>query len=229
MNTERYSRNLAVKGFTPEMQETLFTSRVLVVGAGGLGSAVLHYLVSAGVGHIAIVEYDTVGESNLQRQILYSEADLGKNKGEVAKARLTERNSECEIIHHNTRFTEENGYTLASGYDLIADCSDNYAARYAMDKVSQQLGLPFVYATAEQTGGQISTFNYKGGMSYTDLFAEPPAPNSETIGVLSPLPGIVGSLEALEIIKILTGFGTNLSGKLLTIDTHSYETAVFEF
>lgn len=224
----RYSRNLAVKDFTAEMQEKLKNSAVLVIGAGGLGSPLLSYLVAAGVGKIGVVEFDTVNITNLQRQILYREEDLGKNKGEIAVERLKALNSECEITLYNEKFTDKNGCDIAKGYDLIADCSDNYLARYAMDEVSRALKIPFVYASAEQLGGQISVFNYQGAGSYSDLFPEPPISDGEIIGVLSPMPGIVGAMQGLEIIKLLTGFGENLCGKLLIFSGKDYSMNIFE-
>ncbi len=225
---ERYSRNLAVKGFSLEQQQILHNSSVLVIGAGGLGSAVLAYLTAAGIGSIGVVEYDTVNITNLQRQTLYCEADLGHNKGERAVARLRELNSTTNITLYNTKFTTDNGVEIASGYDIIIDCSDNYSARCAIDEVSRGLSIPFVYGSAEQLGGQIATFNSQGAGSYKELFAHPTADNSEIIGVLSPIPGIIGSLQALETIKQLTKMENNLSGKLLMFNLTTYETQIFE-
>lgn len=228
VQNNRYSRNLAVKNFTAEMQERLKNSAVLVIGAGGLGSPLLSYLVAAGIGKIGVVEFDTVNITNLQRQILYCEKDLCKNKGEIAIERLKEKNSTCDITLYNEKFTKENGIAIAKGYDLIADCSDNYDARYAMDRVSKELGIPFVYASAEQMGGQISIFNFNGAGSYEDLFPEPPTKDDNIIGVLSPIPGIIGSMQGLEIIKLLSGFGENLCGKLLLYNAKDYSVNVFE-
>lgn len=226
----RYSRNINVEGFSCEMQETLMRSSVLVVGAGGLGSAVINYLAMAGIGKIGVVEFDTVSESNLQRQILFCEKNIGQNKGEIAIATIQSKNSKCQAVYHNTKFTQYNGLELASGYDIIVDCSDNYEARMAMDLVSKKLKIPFVYGSAEQLGGQISTFNYRGAGSYSDLFPELPASKDrEILGVLSPIPGIVGSIQALEVIKILTDMSNNLSGKLMVIDGLGYGIEVFEW
>ncbi len=222
----RYSRNLAVEGFSEEKQQMLANSSVLVVGAGGLGSALLSYLVAAGVGKIGVVEYDTVNITNLQRQILYSESDIGCNKGAVAVNRLVALNGSCGIKHYNTKFTKDNGCDIARDYDIIVDCSDNYAARYAMDEVSRELGIPFVYGSAEQLGGQIATFNYNGGGSYSDLFSEDDS-IKDIIGVLSPIPGVIGSMQALEVINILTHNEDNLSGKLLLFDLKEYKTTIF--
>lgn len=225
----RYSRNLNVEGFTAEMQERLHSGSVLVVGAGGLGSAVLNYLAMAGVGRIGVVEYDTVSESNLQRQILYCESDIGKSKGEIAIRAILSKNHLCQAVFYNMKFTEAIGAIIAKGYQLIIDCSDNYEARYAMDNVSQKLGIPYIYGSAEQLRGQVSTFNHACAGSYGDLFgANAESEQREVIGVLSPIPGIIGSIQALEAIKLLTGIGNNLCGKLLVFDGVSYETTIFE-
>lgn len=225
----RYSRNLNVEHFTESMQELLSNSSVLVVGAGGLGSAVISYLVMAGVGHIGVVEFDTVSESNLQRQIIYNESDVGESKGELAIKYIESKNSRCQTILYNTLFTHENGADIAKGYNLIIDCSDNYEARYAMDSISQQLGIPFIYGSAEQLGGQISTFNSSRGGSYRELFGECAQTKSrEVLGVLSPIPGIIGSIQALEAVKLLTGMSGNLSGKLLVFDGKNYETTILD-
>lgn len=228
MNKTRYSRNLNVENFTEEMQQRLFNSSVLVVGAGGLGSAVLSYLSMSGIGRIGVVEFDVVSESNLQRQILFSEEDLGRSKGAIAVETIRKKNSLCEALLYNTRFTHAEGLMIAKEYDVIVDCTDNYSARYAMDAVSKELGIPFVYGSAEQLHGQVSTFNHSGGGSYCDLYPEmPDSKEREILGVLSPIPGIVGSIQALEVIKLLSGMQNNLSGKLLMIDGTTYNTTIF--
>lgn len=227
--SSRYSRNINVEGFSAQMQERLFTSSVLVVGAGGLGSAVISYLAVAGVGRIGIFEYDEVSESNLQRQILYYENDLGKSKGLVALENIRRRNSSCEAELYQCCFEEQNGIEIAASYDIIVDCTDNYEARKAIDKVSKQLGIPFVYGSTEQLQGQVSTFNYGGAGSYCDLYPETPeSKRREILGVLSPMPGIIGTIQALEVIKILTGMSGNLCGKLLLIDATNYSTVIFD-
>lgn len=224
----RYSRNLNVEGFTSAMQSKLHSSSVLVVGAGGLGSVVINYLAMAGVGRLGVVEYDVVSESNLQRQIMYCEDDLGKSKGEITLKNVRSKNSACEVILYNTKFTTECGIKIADGYDVIVDCTDNYTARYAMNSVSCFLGIPFVYGSAEQLSGQVSTFNFGGAGSYSDLYPEIlESKDCEVLGVLSPMPGIVGSYQALEVIKLLTGMEGNLCGKLLLIDGREYVTTIF--
>lgn len=229
MNKTRYSRNLNVENFTEEMQQHLFSGSVLVVGAGGLGSAVISYLAMSGVGRIGVVEFDVVSESNLQRQILFCENDLGRSKGEIAVETITKKNRLCKATLYNQKFTYEEGLSIAKTYDVIVDCTDNYGARYAMDKVSKELGIPFVYGSAEQLQGQISTFNYGGAGSYRDLYPETPdSKEREILGVLSPLPGIVGSIQALEVMKLLTGMKNNLCGKLLLIDGATYHSTMFD-
>ena len=226
--TERYSRNLRVTDFTPEMQEKLINSSVLVVGAGGLGSPVISYLSASGIGKIGVVEFDTISSSNLQRQILYTEEHLNKYKGEIAIQNIKSRNKNCECVLYNSRFTIENGFDIAKGYDIIVDCTDNYRARYAIDEVSQKLSIPFIYGSAEQMQGQVSTFNYKGGKGYKSLFQEEQIVGNDDLGVLSPIPGIIGSFQALETIKILLDLENNLSGKLLIFNGISYEIIIFD-
>ena len=225
---ERYSRNLKVANFTPEMQEILINSSVLIIGAGGLGSPVISYLTASGIGRIGIVEFDTISSSNLQRQVLYTEEDLNKSKGEKAIESIKKHNINCDCKLYNTRFTLENGADIAKGYDVIVDCTDNYKARYAIDEVSLKLSIPFIYGSAEQMQGQISTFNYKNGKSYKSLFQNEPKVGNDNLGVLSPIPGIVGSLQALETIKILLSLEDNLSGKLLIFNGINYEITIFE-
>lgn len=228
VNNERYSRNLGVKDFTPEMQSKLLRSSVLVVGAGGLGSVVLSYLSAVGVGHLGIVEFDVVSESNLQRQILYNENDLGRLKGEVAVERISQKNSQCKTTLYCSKLTNDNSNSIVKGYDLIVDCTDNYEARYVIDSASRSLSIPFIYGSAEQLVGQISTFNYKGGRSYCDLYPVPPQSDGAILGVLSPIPGIIGSLQALEAVKILLGLDGTLENRLLLFDGTTYQTLVFE-
>lgn len=228
VNKERYSRNLGVKDFTIEMQYKLQSSSVLVVGAGGLGSVVLSYLSAVGVGNLGIVEFDVVSESNLQRQILYNENDLGRLKGEVACERISLKNYLCETTLYSDKLTAENSNAIIKGYDLIVDCTDNYAARYVIDSASRSLSIPFIYGSAEQLTGQISTFNYKGGRSYSDLYPEPPKSDNLILGVLSPIPGIIGSLQALEAVKILLELGDTLENKLLLFDGVTYQTLIFD-
>ncbi len=225
---QRYQRNVLCEGFSAESQQRLFSSSVLVVGAGGLGSVVLRNLAQAGVGRIGIFEFDSVSISNLQRQGLYTESDLSKSKAQIAKARLLEINSElvCELFEQ--KFTYQNGITIAGGYDIIVDCTDNYEARYCIDAVSKELSIPFVYGSVQNLEGQVSTFNHNGSMSYSDLFA-PPQTSLPIVGVLTPMPSIVGAVQALEAIKILTKAADNLVGSLWLFNGTDYTTTIFNF
>jgi molybdopterin/thiamine biosynthesis adenylyltransferase/rhodanese-related sulfurtransferase len=221
----RYSRQILIPSFGLESQKKLKNASVLVIGSGGLGSPVLLYLAAAGVGRIGIVENDIVDVSNLQRQILYDEKSKGKNKINIAAERLIALNENSIIERHPTRFSRFNAIKITNGYDLIIDGSDNFPTRYLVNDVCEILHKPFVYGAIHQFEGQVSVFNYKGGVTYRDLFSSPPpeemAPNCAIAGVLGMMAGIVGSLQATEAIKILTGIGEVLSGKLLLIEALS--------
>ena len=164
--TERYQRNLLVEGFSATGQQRLSESRVTVVGAGGLGSATLNYLAAAGVGRLRIVENDTVSLSNLQRQILYTTADLDAPKAEVAAARLSRLNPACRIEIRTDRLDGGNADEILSDCDVVVDCTDNYATRYAIDDFCSARRIPMVYGTAEQIGGQVSVFNTAGAVLF---------------------------------------------------------------
>ena len=176
-----------------------------MVGAGGLGSATLNYLAAAGVGRLRIVENDTVSLSNLQRQILYTTADLDAPKAEVAAARLSRLNPACRIEIRTDRLDGDNADEILSDCDVVVDCTDNYATRYAIDDFCSARRIPMVYGTAEQIGGQVSVFNTAGAGSYRSLYPEQPV-QQPIVGVLSPIVGVIGSLQALETIKVARGY-----------------------
>lgn len=224
---ERYRRNLLVEGFSDEQQQQLSASRVTVVGAGGLGSAVLNYLVAAGVGFIRIIENDSVSLSNLQRQILYTTDDLGKDKATTAAVRLARINPLCRIETTTERLDPRNAEALLSGSQIIVDCTDNYTTRYVIDDYCAAQRIPMVYGSAEQIGGQVSVFNTGRADRYRDLYPTASAPKDE-VGVLPPMVGIVGSFQALETIKWITGMGTGLDGRLLSIDGRTLQITLFE-
>ena len=224
--TERYSRQLLMPNFGMEGQERLKSSRVLVVGAGGLGCPVLEYLVGAGVGLIGIVDGDTVSFNNLHRQLLYSENDLGKLKAECASRILKEKNSTVKINTYPVFLNTSNAMELASQYDILVDCTDNFASRYLINDLGVLNELPVVYGSVHQFEGQVSVFNLQTDQgfspNYRDLFPVPPAAGTVQDcaegGVLGVLPGIIGSLQALEVIKIIIGLGETLAGQLLLFD-----------
>lgn len=233
----RYSRHIIIPEFGMEAQLKLKASRVLVIGCGGLGSPLLYYLAAAGVGTIGIVDFDIVDESNLQRQILFSTEDVGKSKAEVARRKLALLNPYIQLVAHPVQLSVSNAMTLLGDYDVIADGTDNFATRYLVNDACVLLGKPNVYASIFQFEGQVSVFNSldehgERGPNYRDLFAEPPppglVPSCAAGGVLGVLPGIIGSLQALEVIKLITGTGKPLSGRLFTFDALTFETRTFE-
>lgn len=223
----RYNRHLILSGFGVEAQEKLKAAKVLVIGAGGLGCPILQYLSAAGVGEIGIVDFDTVDESNLQRQVLFSVSDVGKSKAETAAEKLVQQNPFVKFKVCNFRLTNKNTLALLKEFDVVIDGSDNFSTRYLVNDACVILGKPLVYGSIYKFEGQVSVFNFidkKGelGPNYRCLFPNPPAagsvPNCSEIGVIGVLPGIIGSLQALEAIKIITGIGSTLSGKLLLVD-----------
>lgn len=233
----RYSRHIAMDGFGLEAQQKLKAARVLVVGAGGLGSPSLLYLAAAGVGTIGLVEFDRVDESNLQRQVLYSVDDVGRSKSEAAKQRLLALNPHIRIEVHEVRLTSENALNIIGRYDVVADGTDNFATRYLVNDACVMLGKPNVYASIFRFEGQVSVFNYRDaegntGPNYRDLYPSPPppglVPNCAEAGVLGVLPGIIGSMQALEVIKIVTGVGEVLSGRFLVFDALTFEPRIFK-
>jgi molybdopterin/thiamine biosynthesis adenylyltransferase/rhodanese-related sulfurtransferase len=218
----RYARHLILAEIGEGGQLKLKQAKVLVVGAGGLGCPVLQYLTAAGVGTIGIIDFDKVEESNLQRQILFSMQDVGRYKAEVAVEKLSEQNSHINLISHVSYLTSENALEVIFQYDIVIDGSDNFATRYLVNDVCVMLNKILVFGSIFKFEGQVSVFNYKNGPTYRCLYPEPPAegevPNCAETGVLGVLPGICGTLMANEAIKIITGIGNVLSGKLLSFD-----------
>ena len=232
----RYNRHIIIPGFGMEAQEKLKKAKVLVVGAGGLGSPVLLYLAAAGIGTIGIVECDVVDDSNLQRQVLYGTADVGTAKAEAAKKRLLSLNPHIHIIIHDTELRSSNAMDIISAYDIVADGTDNFPTRYLVNDACVLMDKPNVYASIYQFEGQVAVFNYvdssgERGPNYRDLYPVPPEPgevaNCSEAGVLGVLPGIIGSMQALEVIKIAAQTGDVLSGRLFLFDALSFETRTF--
>lgn len=218
----RYARHFVLPKVGPEGQRKLKEARVLLVGAGGLGSPVALYLAAAGVGTLGIVDEDLVDLSNLQRQILHGISQLGQQKVTSAKDRLWELNPNVEVIPHPIRLTALNAMELLGGYDLVVDGSDNFPTRYLVNDACVLLGRPFVYGAVDRWEGHASVFGMEDGPCYRCLFREPPppglVPNCAEAGVLGVLPGIIGSIQAAEAIKIMLGVGESLSGRLLIFD-----------
>jgi molybdopterin-synthase adenylyltransferase len=220
---ERYARHVILEEVGEEGQIKLLDSKVLVVGAGGLGAPVLMYLAAAGIGTLGIVDHDVVDLSNLQRQIIHSVDDIGRPKTRSAAERLETINPDITIIEHRTRLTANNAAELFADYDLIVDGSDNFAARYLCNDTCYSLKKPLVSAALVRFEGQLSTFKaYDGGPCYRCLFPEPPdpdmVPRCDTVGIFGAVAGVMGSLQATEVLKELLGLGTSMSGQLLLFD-----------
>lgn len=234
---ERYSRHLTLPEFNIDGQRKLKNSKVLVVGSGGLGSPLLLYLAAAGVGTIGIADYDVVDTSNLHRQVIFTQDDVGKPKVEAARDRIKALNSHIDINTYNTKLTTENAFEIIKNYDIIADGTDNFPTRYLVNDACVLLNKVNVYASIYRFEGQVSVFNYPDkegnrGPNYRDLFSEPPppglVPSCAEGGVLGVLPGIIGSMQTNEVIKVLTGIGKPLSGRLFIFDAASFETRVLK-
>lgn len=226
----RYNRHIILPQFGLAAQKKLKAARVLVVGSGGLGSPILLYLAAAGIGTIGIVDFDTVDESNLQRQVLFDTGQIGMSKAEAAAQRVKALNPHIAVVVHHTKLTSANALEIIKQYDIVADGTDNFPTRYLINDACVLCGKPYVYGSVYQFEGQLSLFNYtnaKGitGPNYRDLYPTPPPaeliPDCALGGVLGVLPGIIGSMQALELIKTITGVGENLSGKFLVYDALS--------
>lgn len=229
----RYQRHLSLSGFGPESQAKLQEARVLVIGTGGLGCPILLYLAAAGVGRLTIIDADTVDVSNLQRQVLFTTEDAGKPKAEAAARRLSALNPCITITPVVARLTRSNAIKLISAHDVVVDGSDNFATRYLVNDACVLAGKPLIYGAIQGFEGQASVFNYKNGPTYRCLFPEPPAagtvPNCSEAGVLGVLPGLIGTVQATETIKVITGIGEPLSGRLLLWNSLTMTSRVLRF
>jgi sulfur-carrier protein adenylyltransferase/sulfurtransferase len=220
---QRYGRHLTLSEVGKAGQEKLKASSVLIVGAGGLGSPAAMYLAAAGIGRIGLVDFDTVEASNLQRQLLHGTSDVGRSKLASARDRLQDLNPHVEVELHETRLTSENALDIVDGYDIVADGTDNFPTRYLINDACVLTGTPNVYASIFRFEGQVSVFATPEGPCYRCAYPEPPppglVPSCAEGGVLGVLPGLVGTLQATEVIKMLLGIGDPLIGRLLLIDT----------
>ncbi|MEI7665815.1 MAG: molybdopterin-synthase adenylyltransferase MoeB [Synechococcaceae cyanobacterium ELA263] len=219
----RFSRHLILPEVGMEGQKRLKAASVLCVGTGGLGSPLLLYLAAAGVGRLGIVDFDVVDHSNLQRQVIHGTSWVGKPKIESAKARILEINPHCQVDLYETALTSENALEIIAGYDLVCDGTDNFPTRYLVNDACVLLGKPNVYGSIFRFEGQATVFNLDAeSPNYRDLFPEPPppgmVPSCAEGGVVGVLPGIIGVIQATEALKIITGIGTTLSGRLLLFD-----------
>jgi len=228
----RYNRHIILSEIGQKGQDKLSKAKVLVIGAGGLGCPVLQYLAAAGVGTLGVMDFDIVSESNLQRQILFGRSSLGLNKAIAAKERLEDLNDSISVRSFTKKLTHQNAIALFNFYDIIVDGTDNFASRYLINDASLITGKPLVYAGIYKFEGQVSVFNYKGGPSYRCLFPTPPKegeiPNCSEVGVLGVLPGIIGTMQANEVLKLILGIGDLLSGKVLYYNALTTQTTTLK-
>ena len=227
----RYKRHLLLPEVGVEGQQKLLDAKVLMLGAGGLGSPAALYLAAAGIGTIGIVDMDDVDASNLQRQILHNIDRVGDRKVDSAKKTLTLLNPDVNVVTYDTRLSAENIIDIISGYDIIVDGADNFPSRYVLNDASVKLGIPVVHGSIFRFEGMVSVFHPKEGPTYRDMVPEPPpaelAPSCAEAGVLGVLPGIIGSIQALETIKVILGLGDALIGRILSVDTTEMEFRTF--
>ena len=227
----RYKRHLLLPEVGIEGQKKLLDAKVLMLGAGGLGSPAALYLAAAGVGTIGIVDMDDVDASNLQRQILHNIDRIGDRKVDSAKKTLTMLNPDVDVVTYDTRLDATNIIDIIAGYDVIVDGADNFPSRYLLNDASVKLGIPVVHGSIFRFEGMVSVFHPLEGPTYRDMVPEPPpaelAPSCAEAGVLGVLPGIVGSIQALETIKVILGLGETLIGRILSIDTTEMEFRTF--
>ncbi len=223
MGAGRYDRQLALTGFGENAQTKLANAKVLVIGAGGLGCPALQYLAAAGVGYLGLVDHDLIELSNLHRQILYTTADIGKTKAAIAASRLEEMNPEIKIVPYAVQISSNNVLEILSGYDYVLDGTDNFTARYLINDACSILNKPLFFAAVSGYEGQLALFNVAdlNGVTtnYRDIFPIPPSPgeipNCEENGVIGVLPGIIGSMAAAEVLKLVLGIGETLANKML--------------
>lgn len=229
----RYERQLTLPEVGLSGQERLQRARVLIVGAGGLGSPVALYLAAAGVGVIGIVDDDSVEISNLHRQILHGTSDVGREKPASAADALRKLNPHVQVRTHQERLTRGRAGSLFTEYDVVVDGSDNYATRYAINDACAQLKKTWVYGSVERFSGQVSVFGVPGGPCYRCVYPDPPPPGStascEEIGVLGAIPGVIGSLQAVETLKVLLQVGEPLVGRLMQLDLGSANIRIIQF
>ncbi|MFM7263233.1 MAG: molybdopterin-synthase adenylyltransferase MoeB [Acidimicrobiales bacterium] len=228
----RYQRHLLLPEVGVEGQARLLESKVLMLGAGGLGSPAALYLAAAGVGTIGVVDMDEVDESNLQRQILHNLDRVGLRKVESARQTIAKLNPDVKVVTYDMRLDASNIIDIMSGYDIVVDGADNFPSRYLLNDASVKLGIPVVHGSIFRFEGMVSVFHPKEGPTYRDMVPEPPpaelAPSCAEAGVLGVLPGIVGSIQALETLKVLLGLGDPLIGRILSVDTTEMSFRVFK-
>lgn len=223
MNEERYAKQIKLKGFGLPAQQLLQDSKVLIVGAGGLGTPCAQYLNGAGVGTIGLIDDDLIALSNLPRQTLFDEADIGLSKIDVLSQKLTKQNPATNFICYHHFLTPANALGIINNYDVVVDAADNFGTRYLVNDCCVILNKPFIYGAVQDFEGQVSVLNYQDGPTYRCLFsgndeADSSILNCDDNGIIGALPALVGTYQAIETIKIITGIGTPLSGHLLIMD-----------
>jgi len=229
MTSNRYNRQTVLPEISSEGQEKLSRARILCVGAGGLGCPALLYLAAAGIGHLGIIDFDTVEESNLQRQILFTTAQIGQNKAIAARAQLLAFNPDIQITAYAEELNKDNAEEIFSGYDIIIDGSDNFSTKFLINDTAVKCGKPFIYGSVSGFEGQVSIFNLQAGPCYRCLYPEPPQsyiPNCAEAGVVGAVVGLVGTQQALQAIQLVVAHDSfqPLIGKLWMIDAHNMET-----
>ena len=227
---QRYNRQMLMPEYGIDGQVKLKNAKILVIGCGGLGSPILLYLTAAGIGTLGIVENDKIDITNLQRQILYATSSVGQAKISETTTRLRALNPLVKINQYPTLLSADNALEIIKDYDIVIDGTDNFPTRYLVNDACVMLNKPFVYGAIHRFEGQVAVFNHRNSATYRDLFPTPPpteqAPNCAEAGVLGVLPGIIGSIQALEAIKVITSIGEPLSGKLFVIDTLSMQSRI---
>ncbi|MGI6369211.1 MAG: HesA/MoeB/ThiF family protein [Ignavibacteria bacterium] len=226
---KKYKRQISLQEIGIEGQKKLKQAKVLLVGAGGLGSAVSIYLTAAGIGTLGVIDSDVVSLSNLQRQILYYESEIGKSKVKCAKKKLQKLNSDTKINIYQENLTADNAKDIISNYDIVVDGTDNFQTRFLINDTCVLCDKVYIYGAIAGFSGQVSVFNYKGGANYRTLFSEEDVlemkPEKSVIGTLA---GIIGCIEATEAIKVIVNMGNILSNQLFTINLLTLETHIFE-
>ena len=228
---ERYKRQIKLKEVGENGQKLINDSKVLVVGVGGLGCAILPYLISAGIGKIGIADGDLVEITNLSRQVIFNESSVGLHKVDEALNSLKNLNSECEIVKYQNYITNKNILKIFNLYDIIIDATDSLELRYLINDACVVLGKPFIYGSVHKYQGQVSTFNYKNGPTYRCLYPNQNAviENCDEAGVMGTTVGLIGMIQANELMKLILKKGDNLSGKLLLYDSLNYKQEIYNF
>lgn len=229
---KRYSRQIFIEEIGVEGQRKIMAARVLVIGAGGLGSPVIQYLAASGIGTIGVVDDDRVELHNLNRQVIHTEAQVGWPKVESAQHFVQAMNSTVQFIPIHTKITQHNALAIIANYDVVVDGSDNYGTRYLVNDACVKLGKPLVYGSILAYEGQMAVFNFNGSKHLRDIFPEPPQeddlPDCDSRGVLGPLPGMMGAMMAMQVLKIITGLPIRIN-TLTIVDTYQEKTEQISF